>query len=69
VPRATAACLSSLACAARDRSFRAIACARLPAPRLRSRVRVLAAPPAAWIRRPVAAIRRTAFASSPESVG
>jgi hypothetical protein len=30
---------------------------------------VRTAPPAAWIRRPVAAIRFTAFASSPESVG
>jgi len=34
-----------------------MACARLPAARLRSRTRVRVAPPAAWIRRPVVAIR------------
>ncbi len=43
--------------------------ARLPAARLRSRNRVRVAPPAAWIRRPVTAIRRIALASNPESVG
>ena len=47
----------------------AIACARFPTARDRSRSRVRVAPPAAWIRRPVAAIRLTAFANNPESVG
>ena len=69
VARATAACLPSRACAVRERSFAAIACARLPAARLRSRTLVLVAPPEAWIRRPVAAIRRIALASSPEPAG
>jgi hypothetical protein len=44
-------------------------CARLPAARDRSRSRVRTAPPAARIRSPVAAIRRTALPSRPESVG
>jgi hypothetical protein len=46
-----------------------MACARLPAARLRSRTRIRVAPPTAWIRRPVAAIRPIALASSPESAG
>ena len=37
--------------------------------RLRSRTLVRVAPPAAWIRRPVAAIRRIAVPSNPESAG
>ena len=69
VTASTAACLPPVACAARNRSFAAIACARLPAARLRSRTRVRLAPPAAWTRRPAAAIARTARASNPESVG
>lgn len=40
--------------------------ARGPGP-IRTRVRT--APPAAWIRWPVAAIRRTALVNSPASVG
>jgi hypothetical protein len=60
---------SSLAAALRVQRFAFRSCARLPAARDRSRTLVWTAPPAAWIRPPVAAIRRTAFASSPESVG
>jgi hypothetical protein len=69
VIRRTVAWASSRPAAVRSRSFAAIACARLPADRLRSRNRVRVAPPAAWIRRPVAAIRRITLASKPESVG
>jgi len=69
VIRRTVACASSRPSAPRSPSLAAIPCARAPAGRLRSRTRVRVAPPAAWIRRPVAAIRRIAFASSPESVG
>lgn len=69
VPRVTAAYFSSLACAARERNFAAIACARFPAARLRSRTLVRLALPAAWICRPVAAMLRIARASNPESVG
>ena len=65
----TAAVASSRPKAARERSFDATAWARLPAARERSRTRVRTAPPAAWIRREVTAIRRTALASNPESVG
>jgi hypothetical protein len=60
---------SSFAVALRVRSFAFKSWARRPAARDRSRSLVRTAPPAARIRRPVAAIRRTAFASNPESVG
>src|ERR1700730_16119799 len=53
----------------RERSFAAIPCARFPAARERSRSRVRTAPPALWIRAPAAPIRRSAWASNPESVG
>jgi hypothetical protein len=70
VTRRTTACASSWRAAARNLNFAAIACARLPADRERSRIRVRVAPPADWIRRPVAAIRRTASATVVrESVG
>ncbi len=61
--------ISSRPTAARDRNFIPIACIRLPAARDRSRNRVRTAPPAAWMRRPVAAIRPTAVASNPASDG
>ena len=67
--RRTTSIASSFAAALRVRSFAFRSCARFPAARDRSRTLVRVAPPAAWIRRPVVAIRRTAFASSPESVG
>src|SRR6478735_2102554 len=44
-------------------------CALLPAALDRSRSFVRTAPPASWIRCPVAPIRRVALASRPESVG
>jgi hypothetical protein len=69
VVRRTAARASSRPAALRDRSLKPIECARLPAARDRSRTVVRVAPPAAWIRLPVAAIRRIALASKPESVG
>lgn len=62
----TAAVASSRPTAARERSFDATACA-LAAALDRSRNRVRTAPPAAWLRLPVAAIRRP-FASS-DSLG
>jgi hypothetical protein len=67
--RRTTANASSFAAALRVRSFAFRSCARRPAARDRSRSLVRTAPPAAWIRRPVAAIRLIALASSPESVG
>jgi hypothetical protein len=67
--RRTTSNASSLAAALRVRSFAFSSWARRPAARDRSRSLVRTAPPAAWIRRPVAAIRPTAFANSPESVG
>ena len=67
--RRTTASASSLAAALRVLSFAFRSWARRPAARDRSRSLVRTAPPAARIRRPVVAIRRTAFASSPESVG
>jgi len=60
---------SSFCCAPRSLSFPAIARARRPAARRRSRERVCVAPPAAWIRLTVRAICPAALASSPESVG
>ena len=69
VIRRTAAWAWSRVCAARSRSFAPIARAFVPAERPRSRSRVRTAPPAAWIRRPAAPIRRTALANNPESVG
>ena len=65
VIRRTVACASSRQAAVRRRIFAAMQCTRLPAARDRSRTLVRVALPAAWIRRPVAAIRRTALASSP----
>ena len=58
VTRRTVACASSRPAAERVRSLAAISCARRPAARDRSRTVVRIAPPAAWIRLPVTAIRR-----------
>jgi hypothetical protein len=57
------------AVALRVRSFAFRSWARRPAALDRFRSLVRTAPPGAWSRPPVASIRRTAFANSPESVG
>jgi hypothetical protein len=64
---ATVACRSSRACAARERGLEAIAYARRPAARLRSRTFVRVAPAATGIRRPAAAMPRTVEIASRDS--